>query len=161
MKFREANKKDLNGIIQILIESYISLEGSKELAKKEYKTELNYGHHFFIAVEKKEVIGLIAWFYHGLKKHCLIEIDRFAVKSEYRRKGVGRKLFQKLIENLNKYFSKYGGVRKVFLVTRKKNKRALIFYKKLGFKKVGELKNHFYKKVDYAILEIYPKLIFE
>jgi ribosomal protein S18 acetylase RimI-like enzyme len=102
-------------------------------------------------------VGLAAYFSHGLLKHCLIEIDRFATRSNLRRSGVGRQIFHFLIQDADRFFKNYGGLRKVFLFTRAKNKVAHKFYKSLGFVYEGKVKKHFYKNKDDLIFSYFKK----
>lgn len=143
--FKVAGVKDATSIGGLLKNSYQSLEKSLSKGKQAYVSEVRRGYHYVVAKKGQKVVGLAAWFYHGLPKHGLIEIDRFAVKKELRRTGIGTELFKFLVTDANNFFKKSGGLRKIYLFTRKSNLTAHKFYKSLGFKKEAEVKNQFYK----------------
>ena len=155
MKSRVATRKDVKQIAQILSEAYISLDSSSDLAEEAYFSELKRGYHYVVTEHNGRIIGLSAWFYHGLPKHGLIEIDRFAVLPSYRRKKVATQLFIFLLKNAQDFFRPNGRLRKVFLFTRAENKIAHAFYRSLGFVKEGEAKRHFYDGKDDYIFSYY------
>lgn len=153
--FRKAKKKDENAIAKLLAEAYVSLESDSRDALKVMRSEVRRGYHYVVAESDNKIIGLSAWFYHGLPKHCLIEIDRFAVLKRYQRRSIGTQIFKYLTEDANRYFRKFGGLRKIFLFTRKENIKAQKFYESLHFKKEGKVKKHFYENKDDLIYSYY------
>ncbi len=99
-------------------------------------------HFVFEAVEGKEVLGYVK----GLVLHGVGKVEELIVKEKHRRKGVGYALMQKAHE----YIKKHGGW-KVILVTGQ-NWPERQFYRKLGYKAVAYLKNHYLGR-DFVMLE--------
>ena len=69
------------------------------------------------------------------------EIANVAVAEEYRRRGIGAKLFVRLLSEAKKR-----GAEKAFLLVREDNAAAIGLYRKLGFTVVGERKNYYNTK---------------
>ena len=80
------------------------------------------------------VIGMIYFDRNALHGHILT-ID---VSPTYRRRGIG----QKLLQGIEEIF-KHKGVRASALEVREDNIGAINLYKKLGYKKIGRLKNYY------------------
>ena len=98
---------------------------------------------FLVALEDEEVAGYIVCY-------CIAgagEITNVAVKDSHRRKGIGRKLLQKLYEE---------GValdtREYFLEVRESNEAAIGLYLRQGFVKEGIRKNFYEKPVENAVI---------
>jgi len=88
--------------------------------KVEFQPEL-----FFVGLLDGMVIGSIMAGYEGHRGW----INYLAVNPEFQRKGYGRKLVEKAIEELKKL-----GCPKINLQVRKSNAKVIEFYKHLGFK---------------------------
>ncbi len=111
-----------------------------------FKREIQKKYNYIVADDNKRIAGITTWQMHGLPKHQLCELDRIAVLSEYRGKGLGKSLFDALIDEANKEYKKYGfKLRKLYILTHEDNKKAQAFYKKMGCKQEAVLKNHYYK----------------
>ena len=80
-------------------------------------------------------------------------MDRIAVVSDHRGKGIAKELFNRLVEDANKELN--GKLRKLFLFTHASNKRAHKFYEKLGMKHEATLKDHFYKGEDEWVYSVF------
>jgi ribosomal protein S18 acetylase RimI-like enzyme len=155
LNIQKATKTDGKQIALLLAEAYQSLDSSISSSVRAFHSECDRGYHYIIAKNNGEIVGLAAWFYHGLPKHGLIEIDRYAVRSDLRRRGTGREIFRFLVKDANKFFVKYGGLRKIFLFTREENKIAHRFYKSLGFTREAKVKKHFYANKDDLIFSYF------
>ena len=88
---------------------------------------------FFIAYDGDEMIGYANG---GLKRYCYrnkkyFEIENVGVIPEYKRKGIGRRLLQELTR-----WAKKKGAQRLYLNCYIRNKEALSFYKRLGFKEI-------------------------
>lgn len=87
---------------------------------------------FWIALdENNQVVGTIALSDYGEGVGFL---QRFAVKKEFRKKGVGTKLFSHLID-----FAKLHQYKEIFLSTSDRRKDAIKFYEKNGWEEVKEV----------------------
>lgn len=84
-------------------------------------------------------IGEIHCYNSGLKvfAHVLGDLT-IVVEPQYQGKGVGRKLFTFLLDEVK---SKRPDIIRVELIARESNTNALKFYESLGFKHEGRLKN--------------------
>ena len=116
----------------------------KEVFPKEYLLEIfkKWPEGFLVAKINKEIIGYTI----GQKNENSGLIISIAVKKEWRRKGIGRKLIEKLLENFKKE-----GIRNIFLHVREENKEAINFYQALGFK-IIELIGNYYSNGENAYL---------
>ncbi|MDP7115589.1 MAG: GNAT family N-acetyltransferase [Candidatus Woesearchaeota archaeon] len=147
MKFRKATANDAIGIATVLKECY-NIDSIKE-GVEVFKNEVVKGYHYIVADEEGRVAGLVTWQMHGLPKHQLCELDRIAVLSDFRGKGVAQKLFKELVKDSDSEYEKEGfKLRKLYILTHGDNKRAQAFYEKMGCKHETTLKNHFYKGKD-------------
>ena len=147
MKFRKANAKDAVGVATVLKECY-NIDSIKE-GVNVFTSEVAKKYNFIVADDNGRIAGLTTWQMHGLPKHQLCELDRIAVLSEYRGKGLGKALFRALVKASNEEYKKHGfKLRKLYILTHADNKKAQAFYKKLGCKHETTLKSHFYKGKD-------------
>lgn len=107
------------------------------------------GKQIYIALDKtNQCIGFMGVIDNGcFRKFTYLSV--IAVKREYRSKGIGKALIRKFeeigFENANR----------VFLLVSDFNKKAQSFYKKLGYKKVGEIPDLFKKGVAENLLVKY------
>jgi ribosomal-protein-alanine N-acetyltransferase len=116
----------------------------KEVFPKEYFLELSkkWPEGFLVAKLDGKILGYIV----GEKNSDSGIIISIAVKKNWRGKGIGRKLTEKLLENFKKE-----GMRIVFLHVREENKEAINFYQALGFK-IRELVENYYSNGENAYL---------
>lgn len=91
----------------------------------------------FFAEREGKLIGFcgMGQFSGNRKKH-LADVGPLYVDSAYRGKGIGKQLMIAVEEE-----AKRKGVKKLKLSVNVKQKDAVAFYKKMGFRKVGTLKN--------------------
>lgn len=104
-----------------------------------HKTEI-VKDQFFVIKENNKVMGTVALI---IFEAGVAEIRDLVVKKEYRRKGLGKKLIDYLIE-----FAKHNNVRKIYCLTVQPYRS---FYEKCGFELEGFLKNH-YKEGEHLII---------
>lgn len=75
------------------------------------------------------------------------EINRIAVKDEYRCKGIGNSLLEKLISELSQRCC-----HKIFLEVRESNKNAISLYRKNEFDIIGVRKKYYSAPVENALI---------
>ena len=98
--------------------------------------------------EANQCIGFMGVIHNGcFRKFTYLSV--IAVKKEYRSKGIGKALIRRF-EAIG--FEK---ANRVFLLVSDFNKKAQLFYKKIGYKKVGEIPDLFKKGVSENILVKY------
>ena len=154
MKIRNANLKDAKGIANVLLQSY-NIKNLKE-GLGVFKEETKKNHHYIVADDNGKIAGIVTWLMHGLPKHQLAELDRIAVLSEYKGKGVAGKLFNELVRDAKSVYKKNKyKLRKLYLLTHCDNLRAQKFYEKLGFKHETTLKEHYYKEKNEYVYSIF------
>lgn len=96
------------------------------------------GGAFWIAVDKNEVIGTIAFMNYGNGNAVL---KKFFVRSDWRNRKIGYALYGKLITRL-----KEGGYKRVLLDTPSVAKDSHRFYEKAGFRKITKEELPFHYK---------------
>ena len=97
---------------------------------------------YFVAKNKNEILGFI-----GITKNIdFVEILNVVVKKDFRNKGIGNQLLQKIIE-----VAKEMKMHEIYLEVNEKNDNAIKLYEKNNFKKIGERKKYYNGK-DNAIL---------
>jgi len=100
---------------------------------------------FLGCLRERNCIGMVAetgskivgYMLYELYKSRL-EILNFAVHSEYRRRGIGRQMFEKLSAKLSQQRRS-----EIVLAVRESNLPAQLFFQRCGFVATGVLKRHF------------------
>ena len=98
---------------------------------------------FLVALDREEVAGYLGCY-------CVAgegEITNVAVKSSYRRQGVGGKLLETLYEE-----AKALHTQEFFLEVRESNEAAISLYSRQGFVKEGVRKNFYEQPVENAVI---------
>ena len=139
-KLVKASKKDIPRLIQY--KKDIIYMYSKDLAEDERNkideyviTSLNetFKDYFNIIVDDK-IIGSVC--IKDLENAKLL--DEIYLEKEFRNKGIGTEIIRKIIEN-NK---------NIYLWVYKKNKKAVLLYKRLGFTIEEETESRYYMNYD-------------
>ncbi|MGQ9845191.1 MAG: ribosomal protein S18-alanine N-acetyltransferase [Caldisericia bacterium] len=145
IKIRPMSNKDILAVVDIDKKSYAHPWGVNEFFR-----EVNYNKfgRYFVVELNNVVIGYIgSWFLSDL-----IHITTLAVHPDYRRKGIGEKLMNYILDIGKK--EKY---KTCVLEVRLSNEKAINLYKKLGFK-IDKIKKEYYpdNKEDayYMVKEI-------
>jgi len=148
---RKALEKDEKEIAKVLEQGY-SIKSVEE-GIEVFGNEAKKGWIFLVAEADKKVVGLVSWQMKGLPRHGLIELDRIAVLTDFRGKGIAKKLFDFIESDAKQFFeSKNEKLRKLFLFTHEDNDRAISFYKKMGMEKDAVLKNHYYYNKNEIVM---------
>jgi ribosomal-protein-alanine N-acetyltransferase len=131
---------NLNEILEIERNAF----EKKETFPKEYFLELSkkWPDGFLVAKLDREIVGYAI----GEKDKDSGLIISVAVKKEWRRRGIGKRLVEKLLENFKKE-----GMKIVFLHVREENREAINFYQALGFR-IIELVENYYSNGENAYL---------
>lgn len=118
------NKSHIDGIMEIENESF-AIPWSRSSIEKELKNNFAI---YAVAIENNKVLG------YGGMWHVVNEghITNIAVHKDYRRKGIGQAIIEKLVE-----IAEEKEMIGLTLEVRKSNTPALELYKKNGFKLEG------------------------
>jgi len=145
---------------------YQQVYSSKEEAETFYRRFLENGW-VSGAWKSEELIGVVTWMPREDAKHGLAEIIDFWVKTEERRKGIGRKLIDHAICQMQMYYQRFGAtLRKVMLFTEKTDRflAARTLYEKKGFQVVARIPRNAINNPDgddlLYVLEITPQWLF-
>lgn len=98
---------------------------------------------YFAARENGNIIGYVG--YQEVSDEA--NINNLAVHPGFRRKGIGKKLIKKIIEDAGR-----AGIKKLMLEFRESNAAARKLYEKFGFKVVGRRKDYYPEPREDAIL---------
>ena len=112
-----------------------------ELTKKEFST--NPYLKILTYVEKDKIIGFLLY----SLIYDRIEIEQFEVTTKERRKGIGNKLLNYLVE---KYQD--NNIKNITLEVKEDNIAAINLYKKYGFKKVST-REKYYDGINGILME--------
>ncbi|MCK9596069.1 GNAT family N-acetyltransferase [Candidatus Pacearchaeota archaeon] len=138
MIIQKAKRKDLEEYLRLRKETlreYYKIKEEKilisdEKIKKEFLGLLNTKKRILlIAKENKQILGYLMGTILRNVWQKVGYLDDVLVKKDFRNKKIGSKLIKKFIKILNKK-----GIKKVRLGVDVKNKKAILLYKKLGFK---------------------------
>ena len=148
LDFEVSKKKDKQKIINICLKNMKSSRFDLDLRIpriKVKKIRVNWISSYFLKLENKfiysvlfknKLVGLLCI----LKKKKNIIIDLIAIAKKYNGKGFGGAI----IDNLQLQFPKLNNI---IVGTYKKNKKAMLFYKKYGFKEIKTYNvYHYYEK---------------
>ena len=106
------------------------------------RVEWKEKYFLFKATDDTKLVGYVS----GKHESGILYIDNIIVAHDYRGRGVGKALIDKVVE-----FGKKYGAHKVHLSTGK-GWKAEKFYQALGFKKICLLPNHHFHK-DFVLFE--------
>jgi ribosomal protein S18 acetylase RimI-like enzyme len=152
---RRAKDDDLELVAETLFKGGLAktLKEGKDMFLRESKR----GDVYLIALEGKKPLGIVSWIFQGAYRHELSELYHICVLPEARGKGVGKKLFFALLDDINSVYEKKNKkLRKLYLLTHADNITAQKFYEKIGMVHEASLKDHFYKGKDEFVYAYYP-----
>ena len=94
------------------------------------------------ALKDGELVGVLTWAPREAVKHGLAEIVDFWVRAEERRKGIGRKLIDHALFQMQRYYKRFGAkLKKIMLFTGVVDRflAARNLYEKKGFRVVATI----------------------
>ncbi len=131
MLIRKGTKKDIPDLHKLIVELAIYEKAADEVEVSLNELENDcFGQNsicnFFVAEINNMVSGIALYYrkYSTWKGRCLF-LEDIIVREEYRRKGIGEALFEKVIE-----VAKKEGVRRLEWQVLNWNQQAISFYKK-------------------------------
>lgn len=142
LKIRHANKEDTKAIWLVAESAY---EEGSPWELNQFQEIISYKNAIHLIAEKSdgEVLALI------IASKTMVEADIYmlAVKKNYQGKGIGKKIFQELIDEL-----KNSDLETIFLEVRESNIAAKSVYRKLGFIEIGHRKDYYSKPKEDALM---------
>jgi ribosomal-protein-alanine N-acetyltransferase len=145
LRVRPGERRDMAGILAILAEAPEAAAWSPAAVDEALGCA---GGLFFVAEIPRQLAGFaVARFITDEG-----EILNFAVKKAFRRRGIGRRLIEKLLARLRDE-----GANKVFLEVRESNAAAIAFYRQWGFHEVGR-RAAYYQQPDEAAVVMQAEL---
>ena len=131
MVIKKANPKEIGEDLFYVDNAAFNREF--DLKARSVKEEVDYlqNSEIYVAYEGTKTIGFIAY----EDKQDSVEITSLAVIPEYQKKGIGKLLFNQVLDKLKN--------RKIHLVTHPRNTPAIIFYLKIGFEIYGFKDNYY------------------
>jgi ribosomal-protein-alanine N-acetyltransferase len=134
-----ATVEDLEAIAEIE-----SLSGLSRWGTESYKSELAKKENlFYVAGSEEKVVGFVL----ASLITPDVEIFNIAVLPDLRKQGIGRKLFETILQA-----AADRGCRECWLEVRESNQAARRFYEKLSFQIIGRRKNYYRFPVEDALL---------
>jgi ribosomal-protein-alanine N-acetyltransferase len=103
----------------------------------------SHGSCFLVARQGKDIVGFIV----GRRAMNEGEILNLAVVSRFRRQGFGKALVEQLLQIFGRE-----GVVQAFLEVRQSNAAAITFYRRLGFRPVGERPAYYRNPTESALI---------
>ncbi len=140
IKIREGREEDIEKVVLIEFSSFESPWSRNLLIRSIKKKEL------FVAEINGEVVGYIVF----SKILDEVHLENIAVDERWRRKGIGSKLLEFLIQR-----SKESSI---FLEVRPSNIPAINLYKKYGFREIG-IRKKYYVNEDAIVMMREPEKI--
>lgn len=151
--FRKARIGDADEIAHVLLQNYKIKDAEEAIST--FKKEFIKGHNFIVAIENGDIVGVASWMRHGLPKHQLAWLNRFAFLKDVPFE-TAEELFSTLVQDADKTFKEQDAkLRKIFVFCHMSNEKMKKFYEKLGLVKEAVLKDHFYKGEDELIYSMF------
>ncbi|MGN1227910.1 MAG: ribosomal protein S18-alanine N-acetyltransferase [Christensenellales bacterium] len=136
MEIEFASVEDIDAIARIEGECFVKEAWSKEMLQADFA---NRSIYLVSRLETGDVIGYLSMLDLDIEG----EILRVAVKKQYRRKGVAKRMIQFLIE-----FLQEKNYQRLYLEVKSTNEEAIKLYESLGFTKYNERKNYYSEGED-------------
>ncbi len=141
LQILDAVKNDVESLIDIYTSPH--LYHNRDEAGWFVKSFFDY-HHIKVVKCEKRIVGAAFWNVVEEKHHGLAEIVDFWIDQDFRRRGIGERLLQSVIEDMKQFFAKDNYLlRKVLVTTGDDNEPASKLYEKIGFQKSAVLANLF------------------
>lgn len=122
-EYEKKYNEDINNfIISIYVEEFGFEQHRAELENQDNELYIKNGGNMWIAFNENEIIGTIAAVKYTNED---VELKKLYVRSDYRRKGVSKKLYDTMIN-----WSKDNYFKRIFLGTYDKLESAINFYRK-------------------------------
>lgn len=130
LRIRQIELRDLNFIydcINLLEEEILPYESFSKIFSQNISHPAN---RYLIAESDNEPLGFISFHTQNLLHHCGLvgEIQEFYIQPEYRNKGIGKLLIEKIM-----HYARENKLQGIDVTTNKKRTENVRIYEKLGF----------------------------
>jgi PhnO protein len=130
IEIRKAEKQDLDFVYKSICElenEELDFEVFKEIFNENISNPNNL---YLIAENENEALGFISFHTQKLLHHCGLvgEIQEFFIHKNYRGKGIGRQLIQKIMDYADK-----NNLKSIEVTTNRKRVENVLIYENLGF----------------------------
>ncbi len=151
---RKATVEDAQRVAELLKAKYSF--ASVEEARDAFAYEARY-HHFRVAVEGEQIIGLISWRPQGTLAHGVAEVTRLAVLRHLPNPTeVKELLFDAAIAEAELHYQSHGSrLRKLFSMIHADNAHLQAFYESKGMHQEAILKDHFRLGQDELVFSMF------
>ena len=139
---RDMCEKDIDGVEETEKQCF-SVPWSRRELESSFRSDF---YRFFVADEDERIVGYASLFFAADE----VSIANVSVLPEYRRKGIGRALMERIVT-----FSREGGFTGIFLEVRVSNAPAIALYEAFGFVPVGRRPDYYQKPTEDAFLYCY------
>ena len=142
---RRAAEKDIDGIADIESQQF-----PHPWKEGYFRDELSHDIScFLVAVEREGdgETGSIAGYIIFWIVQEILELHKIAVSPLFQRKGIGRKLFQKMLDT-----AREREVSEIFLEVRASNEAAVKLYEGFGFKQISVRQDYYSQPVEDALI---------
>ncbi len=136
MQIRKATLNDIPKIAKLLLKAFQKPPFNEKASTRMVTQSLRFYFKIgagFVAIYKKEIVGVIYYKIEQFWRGPVLLVEDLAVKKEFERKNVGKRLMEKIEELAAK--------RKIKMITFITNQKspAKTFYKKVGYKQRKDL----------------------
>lgn len=129
----DAGESDIEGLIEIYSSSH--LYQNRREASWLVWSFFDY-HHIKIIKHEEKIVGALFWSVMDQIQHGVTAIYHFWIDGGFRRRGLGGRLLQAVIEDMKHLLASNSFVlRKVLLTTSDNNVPAIRLYEKVGFQR--------------------------
>ncbi|MFH7015857.1 GNAT family N-acetyltransferase [Flavobacterium sp. FlaQc-47] len=130
VKIRKVIKQDLDFVYKAINElenEVLDFEVFREIFHENISNPKNF---YLIAEIEKEGVGFISFHTQNLLHHCGLvgEIQEFFIHKNYRGKGIGRQLIEKIID-----YADRNNLKSIEVTTNKRRVENVMIYENLGF----------------------------
>ena len=142
IEIRKTKKSDQNQLLNMYTKAATYLDGlarnQSEISEEyvaDFLNEVKNSGLSYVAIDNGVIVGEIHTYSIGIDcfSHVLSNLT-IAVDPDYHSKGVGRKVFTAL---LNEVVQNHKSITRIELATRETHQRAIAFYQSMGFKIEG------------------------
>jgi ribosomal-protein-alanine N-acetyltransferase len=141
IRIRKANTNDINAI------AIIEQQQFPHPWKKNYLSdELSHDISYFYAAEDLLTLQVVGYIIFWIVED-LLELHKIVTAENYKRKGIGKKLFLFMLE-----IAKQKKVKEIFLEVRKSNTEAIKFYESFHFKLAGIREAYYQEPLEDALI---------